>query len=62
MSFSAMIKLKLKFFKSMQNKITKKYEFHFSFILKYFFKNKKDYMTQEERKIWKKKKENIKEI
>ena len=62
MPFSAMIKVKLKFFKSIQNKITKKYQFYFSFILKYLFLNKKDYMTQEERKRWKKKKEKIKEI
>ena len=45
MPFSGMIKPKLKFFKSMQNKITKKYQFYFSFILEYLF-FKKDYMTQ----------------
>ena len=53
----------------MQNKITKKYQFYFSFILEYLF-FKKDYMTQkhfnsekkekEEGERWKKKKEKIK--
>ena len=33
MSFSGMIKLKLKFFKNMWNEITKKYQFYLSFIL-----------------------------
>ena len=37
--------IKLKFFKSMWDKITKKFQFYFSFILEYFFL-KKDYMTQ----------------
>ena len=41
MPFSGMIKLKLKFSKSMQNKIAKKYRFYFSFILFFFFKRKK---------------------
>ena len=67
MSFSGMIKLKLKFFKSMQNKITKSI-FYFSFILEL---KKKDYMTQkqfnsdqkekEERKRRKKKEKKRKE-
>ena len=33
MLFNGMTKLKRKFFKSMYNKITKKYPFYFSFIL-----------------------------
>ena len=41
MPFSGMIKLKLKFSKSMQNKITKKYRFYFSLILFFFKKRKK---------------------
>ena len=67
MPFSGMIKLKLKFFKSMQNKITKSI-FYFSFILEL---KKKDYMTQkqfnsdqkekEERKRRKKKEKKRKE-
>ena len=67
MSFSGMIKLKLKFFKSMQNKISKSI-FYFSFILEL---KKKDYMTQkqfnsdqkekEERKRRKKKEKKRKE-
>ena len=36
MSFSGMIKLKLKFFKNMYNETTKKYQFYFSFILEKF--------------------------
>ena len=62
MPFSAMIKLKLKFFKSTQNKITNSI-FYFSFILDSFFlKKEKDYMTQkqfnsEQKKKKKKKKE-----
>ena len=80
MPFSGMIKLKLEFLKSKQNKIskiTKKYQFYFTFILEYFLKKKTDYMTQEEerrkekeretegqeeRKRRKKKKEKIKKI
>ena len=52
MPFSAMIKLKLKFFKSMQNKITNSI-FYFSFIL--------DYMTQKQFNSEKKEKEEKKE-
>ena len=44
MSYIGMIRLKLKFCKSMQNEITKKYQFYFSFILE--IKKKKDYMTK----------------
>ena len=40
MPFSGKIKLKLNFFKSMQNKITKSI-FNFPFILEYFFLIKK---------------------
>ena len=67
MPFSGMIKLKLKFFKSMQNKISKSIVY-FSFILEL---KKKDYMTQkqfnsdqkekEERKRRKKKEKKRKE-
>ena len=44
-----MIKLKLKFFKSMHNKITKKYQFYFPFILELRKRKekKKDYTRQE---------------
>ena len=51
-----MIKLKLKFFKNMQNKITKKYQFYFSFISEMIFL-KKDYMTQNISTVRRKKKE-----
>ena len=55
MFFSGMTKLKLKmFFKSMQNKITKKCQFYFSFILE--LKKKKDYMTQNISTVRRKKK------
>ena len=54
MPFSGMIKLKLKVFKSMQNKTTKKYQFYFSFILE--FKKKKDYMIQNISTVRRKKK------
>ena len=51
MAFSRIIKIKLKFFKSMQNKITEKYQLYFfSFILeKKNLKEKrlKDYTTQQ---------------
>ena len=51
MAFSRIIKIKLIFFKSMQNKITKKYQLYvFSFILeKKVLKEKrlKDYMIQQ---------------
>ena len=43
MPFSGMIKLKLEFLKSKQDKIskiTKKYQFYFTFILEYFLKKK----------------------
>ena len=69
MPFSGMTKLKLRFFKSMQNKITKSI-FHFSFILELKKKTKKDYMIEkhfdsekkkkEERERRKKKREKIK--
>ena len=45
MPFSGMIKLKLKFFKTMQNKIPKKYQFYF-FILEYFFFKKRLHDTK----------------
>ena len=53
MPFSGMIRLKLKFFKSMQNKITKSI-FYFSFILQL---KKKDYITQKQFNSEKKEKE-----
>ena len=48
MPFSLMIKLKLKFCKSMHNKITKKYQFYFPFILELTKRKekKKDYTRQ----------------
>ena len=49
MPFTGMVKRKRKFFKSMQNKITKKYQFYFSFILEVILKKKKqkkEYTTQ----------------
>ena len=62
MPFSGMIKLKLKFFKSMQNKITKSI-FYFSFILELFKKKKKkkDYMTQKQFNSERRKKKKEKE-
>ena len=56
MPFSGMIKLKLKSFKSMQNKITKSI-FYFSFILELKKKRKNDYTTQEQFNSEKKEKE-----
>ena len=55
MPFSGMIKLKLKFFKSMQNKITKSI-FYFSFILQ--LKKQKQKLFNSEKK---EKEEKIKE-
>ena len=61
MAFSRIIKIKLKFFKSMQNKITEKYQLYFfSFILeKKNLKEKrlKDYTTQQHFNSERKKKE-----
>ena len=54
MPFSGMIKLKLKFFKSMQNKITK--NINFIFLSFYNFFSKKDYMTQNISTVRRKKK------
>ena len=73
MRFSGIIKLELKFFKSMQNKITKSI-FYFSFILELKKKTKKNrkkkkkaYMTQkqfnsERRKKKEKKRKDTKKI
>ena len=55
MPFSKMIKLKHKFLKSIQNKITKNYQFQF------FLKIKKDYTTQKYFNSEKKEKEKVKE-
>ena len=57
MPFSGMIKLKLKFSKSMQNKISKSIVY-FSFILEL---KKKDYMTQKQLTVTRRKKKKEKE-